>query len=70
MTQSTPACSTATTKNPSPTSTEAAMTNGHINHVPTDELGDVLAGLIKNGLTFNVTRNNDGTWDVEMTGGH
>lgn len=46
------------------------MTNGHINCVKTEKLGDVLAGLVRNGLTFNVTENNDGTWNVELTGGY
>lgn len=46
------------------------MTLGHINSVSSIELGDVLAGLIRNGLTFNVTRNNDGSWNIEMTGGY
>lgn len=46
------------------------MTLGHINCVSTSELGDVLAGLVRNGLTFNVTKNNDGSWNVELTGGY
>lgn len=46
------------------------MTFGHINSVSSIELGDVLAGLIRNGLTFNVTRNHDGSWNIEMTGGY
>jgi hypothetical protein len=46
------------------------MTLGHINCVHTAELGDVLAGLVRNGLTFNVTQNHDNTWNVELTGGH
>lgn len=46
------------------------MTLGHIRWVKTEVLGDVLAGIVRNGLTFNVTPEEDGTWNVELTGGH
>lgn len=46
------------------------MTLGHINSVDTEKLGAVLKSLIASGLTFNVTENNDGTWNVELTGGY
>lgn len=46
------------------------MTLGHIRHVNTTELGAVLSSLVAKSLTFNVTKENDGTWNVELTGGY
>jgi hypothetical protein len=46
------------------------MTVGHIKWVKTADLGEVLHSLVSKGLTFNVTPEVDGTWDIELTGGY
>lgn len=46
------------------------MVLGFINHVSTEDLGDVLAGLVRNGLTFSVSKFDDRSWVIELTGGH
>jgi hypothetical protein len=33
------------------------------------ELTEVIAGLVREGLTF-VARKNKGVWNIELTGGH
>ena len=44
-------------------------TLGHIRHVSTEDLGAVLRSLTEQSLTFNVTAESDGSWNIEMTGG-
>lgn len=44
------------------------MTYGHIKNVSTAQLGPVLSSLAASGICFNVTENNDGSWNVEITG--
>ena len=48
------------------------MTNGHIKNVPTEVLPVIIAGLVREGVTFSVTPDDDiaKTWNVELTGGH
>ena len=71
MIQSTPACWKISKKPPSPIWTDA-MTLGHIQNVPTEAVAVIVAGLVREGVTFIVTPENDSytTWNVELTGGH
>ena len=39
-------------------------TLGHIRHVDTEVLGAVLLSLTMKRLTFNVTAESDGTWNI------
>jgi hypothetical protein len=44
---------------------------GTIYAVPTETLGDILAGLVARGLTFEVRESTRvACWDVVLTGGH
>ena len=45
---------------------------GHIRHIPTEKLAAIVAGLVREGVTFNVTPENDAgtSWDIELTGGY
>lgn len=48
------------------------MTAGHIRHVPAAQIPVIVAGLVREGVTFNVTPENDaGThYNIELTGGY
>lgn len=48
------------------------MTPGHIQHIPADVLPVIIAGLVREGVTFNATPENDTGkhWNIELTGGH
>lgn len=48
------------------------MTNGHIQDIPTSILAGIVAGLVREGVTFNVTPTNDNAslWNIELTGGY
>lgn len=48
------------------------MVSGHIQHVPAAQVAIILAGLVRQGVTFNVTPEDDeGThYNIELTGGH
>ena len=42
-----------------------------IANIPTDELGDVIAGLVKNGLTFECfPGTKPTTWTINLLGGY
>lgn len=41
-----------------------------IHDVATEDLGAVLAQLVKQGLTFDVYEKVSGVWTVELTGGY
>lgn len=42
-----------------------------IKHVPSSRLGEVIAGLVREGVTFNATPENDSAshYTIELTGG-
>lgn len=48
------------------------MTNGHIQNVPAAILPVIIAGLVREGVTFNATPEDDAgkTFNVELTGGY
>lgn len=40
-----------------------------IKYIPADELAALVAGLVKQGLTFEATPDNLGTWTIKLLGG-
>lgn len=50
----------------------AGFVPGHIKHVPAEVLPVIIAGLVREGVTFNATPEGDAakTFNVELTGGH
>jgi hypothetical protein len=42
----------------------------YIKNISLDVLGDVIAQLVAKGLTFHATPHPDGSWFIELTGGH
>lgn len=48
------------------------MTLGHIQNVPAEVLPVIIAGLVREGVTFKATPEDDRakTFDIELTGGH
>lgn len=43
-----------------------------INNVPAEKLAEIVAGLVREGVTFRATPDNDLglTFTIELTGGH
>ena len=48
------------------------MTPGHIENVPAEVLPVIIAGLVREGVTFKATPEDDRakTFNIELTGGH
>lgn len=48
------------------------MTAGHIRDIPVDKLATIIAGLVREGVTFNATPIDDAGryFNIELTGGH
>lgn len=48
------------------------MATGHIQYVPTEQLGVIIAQLVRQGVMFNATPVNElGTlYNIELTGGY
>ncbi len=48
------------------------MTLGHIQNVPAEVLPVIIPGLVREGVTFRSTPDDDAgkTWNIELTGGH